>query len=59
MEDSEYRKIIGRGRNSYENYNGYSRDSSKDSMVNKLMQMADSSNEHDRMAIMDCIDKIM
>lgn len=56
---NNFRYSEDRGRNSYENYNGYSRDSSKESMVNKLMQMADSSNEHDRMAIMDCIDKIM
>ena len=55
---NNFRYSEDRGRNSYENYNGYSRDSAKDSMVNRLMQMADSSNEHDRMAIMDCIDKI-
>lgn len=56
---NNFRYSEDRGRNSYESYNGYSRDSAKDSMVNKLMQMADNSNEHDRMAIMDCIDKIM
>ena len=57
--EDNFRYSPNRGRNSYENHYGYSRDSAKDSMVNRLMQMADNSmNEHDKMAIMDCIDKI-
>lgn len=57
--EDNFRYSPDRGRNSYENYNGYSRDSAKDSMVNRLMKMADDSmSEHDRMAIMDCVDRI-
>lgn len=57
--EDNFRYSPNRGRNSYENYYGYSRNTAKESMVNRLMQMADSSmNENDRMAIMDCIDKI-
>lgn len=57
--EDNFRYSPNRGRNSYENHYGYSRDSAKDSMVNRLMQMADGTgNEHDRMAIMDCIDRI-
>lgn len=57
--EDNFRYSPNRGRNSYENHYGYSRDSAKDSMVNRLMKMADDSmNEHDRMAIMDCVDKI-
>ncbi len=57
--EDNFRYSPNRGWNSYENHYGYSRDSAKDSMVNRLMQMADGTgNEHDRMAIMDCIDRI-
>jgi hypothetical protein len=57
--EDNFRYSPNRGRNSYENHYGYSRDSAKDSMVNRLMQMADGTmNEHDRMAIMDCVDRI-
>ena len=57
--EDNFRYSPNRGRNSYENHYGYSRDSAKDSMVNRLMKMADDSmNEHDRMAIMDCVDRI-
>ena len=53
--EDNFRYSQDRGMNSYR----YSRDSAKDSMVNRLMQMADSSmNDEDRMAIMDCINKI-
>ncbi len=54
---SEARYSYDRG--SYDNSYRYSRDGAKDSMVKKLMKMADESmNEVDRMAIMSCIDKI-
>lgn len=57
--EDNFRYSPDRGRNSYESHYGYSRDSAKDSMVNRLMKMADDSmNEHDRMAIMDCVDRI-
>ena len=57
--EDNFRYSPDRGRNSYENHYGYSRDSAKDSMVNRLMKMADDSmSEHDRMAIMDCVDRI-
>lgn len=53
-EDS-FRYSQDRGMNSYR----YSRDTAKESMVNRLMQMADNTmNDEDRMAIMDCINKI-
>lgn len=43
---------------SYDNSYRYSRDD-KSSMVNKLMSMASNAmNENDRLAIMDCADKI-
>lgn len=52
--DSSYR----RG-NSYENSYGYSRDNSRKKMVEKLTTlMDDTMSEHDRNAIMDCIDRI-
>jgi len=52
--DSSYR-----GRESYENSYGYSRENSRKKMVEKLTTlMDDTMSEHDRNAIMDCIDKI-
>lgn len=49
-----------RGRESYENsYGRYSRDNSRKKMVEKLTTlMDDTMSEHERNAIMDCIDKI-
>ena len=53
--EDNFRYSQDRGMNSYR----YSRDTAKESMVNRLMQMADNSmNDEDRMAIMDCINKI-
>jgi len=44
---------------SYENSYGYSRDASKKKMVQKLETlMDDTMSEHERQAIMDCINKI-
>ena len=57
--EDNFRYSPNKGRNSYENYYGYSRDSAKESMVSDLMRMADGTgNERERMAIMECIDKI-
>lgn len=54
---SEARYSYDRG--SYDNSYRYSRDGAKDSMVKKLMKMADEPmSESDRLAIMNCIDKI-
>ena len=51
--DSSYRG------QSYENSYGYSRDNARQKMVNKLETlMDDTMSEHERNAIMDCIDKI-
>ena len=48
-----------RGRESYENSYGYSRDNAKKKMVEKLTTlMDDTMSEQERTAIMDCIDKI-
>lgn len=44
---------------SYENSYGYSRDKDRQKMVSKLQTlMDDTMSEHERNAIMDCIDKI-
>lgn len=52
--DSSYR-----GRESYESPNGYSRDKARTKMVEKLSTlMDDTMSEHERNAIMDCINKI-
>ena len=52
--DSSYR-----GWESYENSYGYSRDNSRKKMVEKLTTlMDDTMSEHERNAIMDCINKI-
>lgn len=54
-----FRNRSYRGRESYENSYGYSRDNSKRKMVQKLETlMDDTMSEYDRNAIMDCIDKI-
>lgn len=54
-----FRDSSNRGRRSYENSYGYSRDNSKRKMVQKLETlMDDTMSEYDRNAIMDCIDKI-
>ncbi len=46
-------------RYSYENSYGYSRDKDRQKMVSKLQSlMDDTMSEHERNAIMDCIDKI-
>lgn len=51
--DSSYRG------QSYENNRGYSRDNTRQKMVNKLETlMDDTMSEHERNAIMDCIEKI-
>lgn len=51
--DSSYRG------QSYENNRGYSRDNTRQKMVNKLETlMDDTMSEHERNAIMDCINKI-
>lgn len=48
-----------RGRESYESSNGYSRDKARSKMVEKLTTlMDDTMSEHERNAIMDCIEKI-
>lgn len=57
--EDNFRYSQNRGRNSGERSYGYSRDAAKESMMNRLMQMADNSgDENERMAIMDCIDRI-
>ena len=54
---SEARYSYDRG--SYDNSYRYSRDGAKDAMVKKLMKMADEPmSENDRLAIMNCIEKI-
>lgn len=54
-----FRNSQDRGRESYENAYGYSRDASKKKMVQKLETlMDDTMSEHERQAIMDCINKI-
>lgn len=53
-----FRDISYRGQ-SYENNRGYSRDNTRQKMVNKLETlMDDTMSEHERNAIMECIDKI-
>lgn len=53
-----FRNSQDRG-NSYENTYGYSRDASKKKMIQKLETlMDDTMSEHERQAIMDCINKI-
>ena len=53
-----FRNSQDRGQ-SYENSYGYSRDASKKKMVQKLETlMDDTMSEHERQAIMDCINKI-
>lgn len=53
-----FRNSQNRGQ-SYENSYGYSRDASKKKMVQKLETlMDDTMSEHERQAIMDCINKI-
>lgn len=53
-----FRDISYRGQ-SYENNRGYSRDNTRQKMVNKLETlMDDTMSEHERNAIMDCINKI-
>lgn len=58
--EDNFRNRSYRGRESYENsYGRYSRDNSRRKMVEKLTTlMDDTMSEHDRNAIMDCIDKI-
>lgn len=57
--EDNFRDSSYRGRNSYENSYGYSRDNSRKKMVEKLTTlMDDTMSERDRNAIMDCIDKI-
>lgn len=54
-----FRNSQDRGWNSYENSYGYSRDVSKKKMIQKLETlMDDTMSEHERQAIMDCINKI-
>lgn len=53
-----FRNSQDRG-NSYENSYGYSRDTTKKKMIQKLETlMDDTMSEHERQAIMDCINKI-
>jgi hypothetical protein len=57
--EDNFRDSSYRGRGAYENSYGYSRDNSRKKMVEKLTTlMDDTMSEHDRNAIMDCIDKI-
>ena len=57
--EDNFRDSSYRGRGSYENSYGYSRDNSRKKMVEKLTTlMDDTMSELDRNAIMDCIDKI-
>ena len=59
MSRDNFRDSSYRGRVSYDNSYGYSRDNSRKKMVEKLTTlMDDTMSEHDRNAIMDCIDKI-
>ena len=54
-----FRYSQNRGRESYESSNGYSRDKARSKMVEKLTTlMDDTMSEHERNAIMDCIEKI-
>ena len=54
-----FRNSQDRGRSSYENSYEYSRDATKKKMVQKLETlMDDTMSEHERQAIMDCINKI-
>lgn len=54
-----FRNSQDRGRESYENSYGYSRDTTKKKMIQKLETlMDDTMSEHERQAIMDCINKI-
>lgn len=54
-----FRNSQDRGGNSYENSYGYSRDTTKKKMIQKLETlMDDTMSEHERQAIMDCINKI-
>ena len=54
-----FRNRSYRGRESYESPNGYSRDKARTKMVEKLSTlMDDTMSEHERNAIMDCIEKI-
>ena len=57
--EDNFRDSSYRGRESYENSNGYSRDKARTKMVEKLSTlMDDTMSEHERNAIMDCINKI-
>ena len=59
--EDNFRNSSYRGRESYENSYGYgySRDNSRKKMVEKLTTlMDDTMSEHERNAIMDCINKI-
>ena len=57
--EDNFRDSSYRGRGSYENSYGYSRDNSRKKMVEKLTTlMDDTMSEQERNAIMDCIDKI-
>ena len=57
--EDNFRDSSYRGRGSYDNTYGYSRDNSRKKMVEKLTTlMDDTMSEHDRNAIMDCIEKI-
>lgn len=57
--EDNFRDRSYRGRESYENSYGYSRDTAKKKMVEKLTTlMDDTMSENERNAIMDCIDKI-
>ena len=57
--EDNFRDSSYRGRGSYDNSYGYSRDNSRRKMVEKLTTlMDDTMSEHDRSAIMDCIEKI-
>ena len=57
--EDNFRDSSYRGRGPYENSYGYSRDNSRKKMVEKLTTlMDDTMSEHDRNAIMDCIDRI-
>ena len=57
--EDNFRNSQDRGGNSYENSYGYSRDATKKKMVQKLETlMDDTMSEHERNAIMDCINKI-
>lgn len=54
-----FRNRSYRGRESYEEPYGYSRDNSRKKMIQKLETlMDDTMSEHERQAIMDCINRI-